>query len=193
MNRSPIVLILAVALLTLLSACVPVLFTGGVATSALVATDRRSAGTVVDDEGIEMKAQRALESDTDLRHSAHVNVTSFNFVVLVSGEAPSDALRRRAEELVAALPTVRLVYNEMTLGEPSSLGSRAGDSVITTKVKGRMVFDKAVDSNHIKVVTERGVVFLMGLVTHQESGAVVQLARQTSGVQKVVSLFEYLD
>ncbi len=193
MNRLTVAVSLVAYLGAFLSGCAPVLFTGGVATGAIVATDRRSAGTVVDDEGIEVKAQHALEGDTDLRHSSHINVTSFNFVVLISGEAPNDRLRRRVEEIVAGLPTVRLVYNEMTLGAPSSLASRAGDSVITTKVKGQMVFDKAIDSNHIKVVTENGVVFLMGLVTHQEGGLAARIARQTSGVQKVVNLFEYLD
>ncbi|CAK0769718.1 hyperosmotically inducible periplasmic protein [Gammaproteobacteria bacterium] len=179
---------------SLLTGCAaPLLFVGGVATGAIVADDRRSAGTMLYDEGIELDAHKALDSDPRLRNETHINITSFNSVVLLSGEAPTTILRYRAETLVREVPRVRLVYNEMTIGPPSSMTTRSSDTIITARVKGEISGNRYVDANHVKIVTESGVVFLMGLVSRSEADQSTEAARGVSGVVKVVRLFEFID
>ncbi len=180
--------------LSTLTGCVaPVLFVGGVATGAVIADDRRSTSAVVYDKGIDLKAGGVLDGDAELRAETHINVTSFNSVVLLSGEAPTTLLRYRAETLVRDVPNVRRVYNEITVGYPSSMLTRSADTVLTARVKGAISANKFVDANHVKIVTESGVVFLLGLVTHAEAEQSSSAARAVSGVVKVVRLFEFLD
>jgi osmotically-inducible protein OsmY len=176
-----------------LSGCAPVLIAGGVTTGAMVATDRRSTGTIVDDEGIELQARKALDDDPQLRNETHISVTSFNFVVLLTGQAPTEELRRRAESIVRSIPGVRLVYNEIELAAPASVAVRSNDTLITGKVKTELLTGGQMNANHIKVVTENGTVYLMGLVTHEEADRASEVASTTGGVAKVVRLFEYLD
>ena len=155
--------------------------------------DRRSTSTVVYDKGIDLEACDALDSDPTLRAETHINVTSFNSVVLLSGEAPTTALRYRAEMLVRKVSRVQRVYNEITVGYPSSMIARGADTLLTARVKGAISANKYVDANHVKIVTEASVVFLMGLVTHAEADHATDAARGVSNVVKVVRLFEYLD
>lgn len=165
----------------------------GVATGASVAYDRRTAGTMLDDQNIELKAVGALQSDEELWRHSHINVVSFNNIVLLTGETPSEALRQRAAEHVRQLPKVRKVHNEIKIAAPSSMLSRSGDSWITGKVKASLLNQLALDVNRVKVVTENGVVFLMGLVTQAEAEKATEIARQVKGVQRVVRIFEYVD
>jgi osmotically-inducible protein OsmY len=188
-----VLLLLTVGSASLLQGCAGAIVAGG-ATGASVIHDRRTAGTVLEDQNIEFKAMDALASDQELRAQAHISATSYNQVVLLSGEAPTQELRARAEALVAKIPKVRRVHNEVVIAAPSGMSARASDSWITTKVKTSLfeVKLKDFDPTRVKVVTENGIVFLMGLLTRQEADAVVDVVRQVSGVQRVVKIFEYI-
>jgi osmotically-inducible protein OsmY len=167
----------------------------GAATGAAVALDRRTPGTIIEDQTIEMTASSVLSDDPQLDDQAHLNVTSYNTVVLITGEAPTPALRARAEELVAGVRKVRRVVNEVTIAAPSSLTSRGSDTLITTKVKAalfRVKEPRGFDPLRVKVVSENGSVYLMGLVTRTEAQAVVDTVRRVGGVQRVVNVFDYI-
>ena len=161
----------------------------GVAT----ATGRRSAGTVVDDEVIELKALAALRRNDDIAPNSHINATSYNGILLLTGETLNEDTRRRITELVENIDKVRRVHNELAIAAPSSMLSRSSDSVITAKIKtalGRHSFEIAART---KVVTENGVVYLMGLVRRSEADVSTNIARKIGGVQRVVKLFEYFE
>lgn len=179
----------------LLSGCVPVVLVGGAAATASVVHDRRTAGSIVEDQAIESRVKSALRKDGDITDQTHINVTSYNGIVLLSGEAPSQALRKRAGEIARGSKQVRRVHNEIQIAAPSSAMTRSSDSWITTKVKSSLVGlkIKGFDPSRIKVVSENGTVFLMGMVYHKEADAVVTQTQQVSGVQRIVKLFEYLD
>ena len=166
---------------------------GGAAVTATSAYDRRTTGTVVDDEFIEFKAEEAWGADDELHAQGHFNATSFNGVLLITGEVPSETLRQRSASLVRNLPKVREVHNELRVAAPSSLPSRSSDSWVTGKVKTALLNAESVESLHVKVVTEAGVVYLMGLVSRAEADAATDVARRVDGVQRVVKVFEYLD
>ena len=174
------------------AAAVVAVGTGGAAATG-AAIDRRTTGTQVEDQAIEIKAYRAIKTDQELDKQAHLNVTSYNSVVLLTGEAPTDAMRQRASELVKAIDKVSRVYNEITIAAPSSMVSRSSDSYVTTKVKTKLLVNKEVTGLEIKVITEKGVVYLMGLVSKKEAEIATDIARHTGGVQKVVKLFQYID
>ncbi|HZQ61122.1 MAG TPA: BON domain-containing protein [Casimicrobiaceae bacterium] len=173
----------------LLSACVPLVLGGAVAGGALVAADRRSAGAQLDDEAIELKIANNVRAN---HPSAHVNVTSYNGVVLLTGEVPDQAARDGVANIARSTDRVRSVQNDLVVGPPSSLGDRSNDTLITSKVKARFVEANEFPANNVKVVTERGVVYLMGIVSRQEADAAARLAANTSGVVRVVRLFEYV-
>lgn len=163
---------------------------GGAATGVVVASDRRTTGTVIEDQAIEIKAARALNSDTEIRDNTHLNVTSYNTIVLITGEAPSEELRKRAVEIVRHVDEVTKVYNEIIVAAPSSYMSRSSDTVITTKVKTKLFGQKGIDATKVKVVTERGIVYLLGLLDTEEAEIATEAAREVGGVQKVVKLFQ---
>lgn len=177
---------------SLLQACA-VAVGAGMAVGASTAIDQRTTGTVIEDQAIELKASQAFRADPEIRDQAHWNTTSYNTKVLLSGEAVNDNLRRRMEEIVRNIPKVTEVFNELTVAAPSSMMSRSSDTVITTKVKSLLLRDKETKGLTVKVVTEKGVVYLMGLVSRQQADLATEITRQTGGVQKVVKLFEYLD
>jgi osmotically-inducible protein OsmY len=168
-------------------------FLAGAATGASVAYDRRSVGAELDDQTIEIRAANAIYDDKTLYDNSHIEVVSFNKIVLLAGETPTEALRARAERLVSAIPNVRKVYNEITIGEPTSFMTRSNDAALTAKVKGAMLGAPDVDAFRVKVVTENGTVFLMGLAYRREAEAAARVASEVGGVQRVVKLFEYLD
>lgn len=175
----------------LLGGCVAVAVTGA-ATGAAVVHDRRTAGTVIEDKAIELKAADALYEDKEIHAKTHINVTSYNEVVLVTGEAPTEALREAVIKKIQAIPKVRHIYNEVAISAPSSFISRSSDTLITAKVKTALFEIKHFDPTRVKVVTERGVVYLMGLVTRNEADLAANAARRVGGVQKVVKMFEYI-
>ena len=164
---------------------------GAVATGALMADDRRTAGAYVMDEEIELKAAALLR---ELRvEGVHANVTSFNRRLLLTGEVPTEAVKAKVADQVRAVENVREIANELALSPPTSLASRTGDGYITAKIKTRFLDDKRFSANHIKVVTENGVAYLMGLVERSEGAAAADIAAKTSGVRRVVKVFEYID
>jgi osmotically-inducible protein OsmY len=173
------------------SACVPLLVGGAVAGTAAVATDRRSAGTQLDDEVIEDKSSLAIIER--FKGDFHVNVTSFNGIVLLTGEVPADTARADIEKLVRSNPKVRAVQNELVVGPVTSMSSRTNDTVLTSKVKSRFVEAAKFQINFVKVVTENGTVYLMGIVRREEGDAATEIARTTDGVQRVVKVFEYIN
>ncbi|WP_028534602.1 BON domain-containing protein [Paludibacterium yongneupense] len=188
MRRGWLALGCAAVLASTLSGCLFPLVAGGAVGATLVASDRRSTGTYVNDQTIELKAGNQISTRLP---TAHVNVTSFNQTVLMTGEVPSDEARREAETIVRALPNVRRVQNYTVVDVASTLGQRNNDAWITAKVRGRLL-DGKYASQALKVVTERGVVYLLGLVSHTEGDAATTVVSETSGVLKVVTLFEYI-
>ena len=181
---------LAAAAAPALQGCFPIV-AGGVGAGAMMAADRRSSGAYVEDETIEWKAKAQIKEK--LGDLVHVNVTSYNRNLLLTGEAPNASARDQLPSIVAAVPNVRGVTNEVQVAGHSSLTSRSNDSLITSKVKARMIDSGNVKAHLIKVVTEASVVYLMGIVTRAEADAATQVARTTSGVNKVVRVFEYID
>ena len=178
----------------LLSGCAAVVI-GGVAAgaTATVAHDRRTTGVFIEDEAIEQKALKSFSADKEIKDSSHINVTSYNTVVLITGETPSEDIRNRVVNIVREIPKVTHVYNELTIAAPSSWTSRSGDSLITSKVKTNLLTLDDFDGTRVKVVTDKGVVYLMGIVTRSEADAATGETRRTGGVQKVVKLFQYID
>jgi osmotically-inducible protein OsmY len=170
-----------------LAGCGLVLLGGGAAAIGAI-EDRRTSGTIVDDDNIERQVGRTLRERYG--ENTHVNVTSYNRSVLLTGEVPDEARRGEIEKVVQGIANVRSVTNDLQVSVPSSLGARAGDSLITTRVKARLLDSNKVNPIHVKVVTEAGVVYLMGIVTEQEANDAVDIARTTGSVIKVVRIFE---
>jgi osmotically-inducible protein OsmY len=153
----------------------------------------RTTGTVVEDQAIEMKALRRIYKESTVYERTHINVTSYNTVVLVTGEAPTEELRKQVIEIVRGVEKVRKVYDEVSIAAPSALTSRTSDTLLTGKVKAQLFGSKKLDATRVKVVTEKGVVYLMGLIPRAHGDAAAEVARRVSGVQRVVKLFEYTD
>ena len=188
MNRRLIVLG-ALAALPLLQGCFPLAVTG-VGAAALMATDRRTAGTYIEDEAIEWKSVARLREFTG--RGVHANPTSYNRRVLLTGEAPTEELKKQVEDAVRQVENVREVTNELKVAGASSLASRGNDALISSNVKARMVNNGKFSPSHVKVLTEANVVYLMGMVTPAEGDAAVEIARTTQGVERVVKVFEYV-
>lgn len=190
--RSPlrIVALLLLAMSTLaLQGCFTLAATG-LGAAALAVDDRRPFGLYIEDENIEIKARVRLINDFK---DGHVNVTSFNQLVMLTGEVPTEQMKKDVEAMVRGIPSVKNVANELAVAGNSSLVSRSGDSLTTTSVKARFLNNNKFSANHVKVVTEAGTVFLMGIVTKEEGDAAAEIARNTSGVSRVVKVFEYID
>lgn len=189
--RSPrlAVAVAAVAAATLLSACAPLLVGGAVVGTGLVVTDRRTTGIQLEDQSIALKAEgRARELAT----LGRINVTSYNRLVLITGEVPTEADKERVERAVAGVENVRSVVNELEVGPNASLATRSSDSVLSTKVKASFVDAKDIQANAFRVLAERGVVYLMGRVTEREATRATDIARAVPGAQKVVRVFDIL-
>ena len=175
---------------TLLGACAPLLIGGAMVGTALSVIDRRSSGAQVEDEAIELKAASRLREAVPAE--AHVSVTSYNRTVLLTGEVPTEAARATAEQTVARIDNVRATVNELAVMGSTSVSARSNDSILTSKVKGALVDAKDVQASAVKVVTERGTVYLMGRVTEREANRAAEVARGTSGVGRVVKVFEII-
>jgi len=181
--------LVAVTVTPLLQGCFP-LVAAGVVGGAVMVADRRSSGAYVDDEAIELKARNLIRKHYGTLN--HVNITSYNRKVLLTGEVQSEHARADIQRLTQSVSSVGTVYNELTIGSPSSLGDRTNDTSITTNVKARFLGDGKFHANHVKVVTEARVVYLMGIVTHAEAEQAVEIARTSKGVARVVRVFEYI-
>ena len=179
----------ALALVMGLGACAP-LMVGGFVGSAMVVTDRRTSGTQLEDEGIELRSANRIREMVGDR--VHVNVTSYNRQVLLTGEVPNDRDRQYLAKLVSEVDNVRSVVNELAVMPASSLGDRSTDALITGKIKASMLDSKDIFASAYKVVTERGNVYLMGRVTQREANRATDIARTVGGVKKVVRVFEVI-
>jgi len=183
-------LILAGVAATLLAGCAPLVVGAAAGGAMLMASDRRSSGAQIDDEAIELRAGSRLGDAFGDR--AHIAVTSYNRQVLLTGEVADEAAKQRAEQIVGGVDNVRAVINELAVMPPTSLPQRSGDVLITGKVRASFVDASDLPTNAIKVVTERGTVYLLGRVTQREADRGTQIARNVGGVNKVVRIFEVL-
>lgn len=177
------------AALACLGACVP-LMVGGAVMGGMVATDRRTSGTVVEDEGIELKTAARIRDNLGQR--VHVNVTSYNRQVLLTGEVPSAQDKQLVEQAAAQTENVRNVVNELEVLGSSTLTQRSSDTVVTGRVKAALLDAKDLFSNSFKIVTERGTTYVMGRVTQREANRATDIITSTQGVQKVVRVLEII-
>ena len=189
-RRSASKAVLATALLASISACVPLVLGGGAVMGTMVAIDRRTTGSQVEDEGIELRTASRIRAS--ISENAHLNVTSYNRRVLLTGEVASEQDKAAAQEIAKQVENVRMVVNELVVAEPSTLVQRSHDTLITGKVRASLVDAKDLMAKAFKVVTERQVVYLLGRVTEREAHSATEIARGVDGVVKVVRVFELL-
>lgn len=173
----------------LLTSCVGAVVVG--AAGSMIVYDRRSLTMIEKDARIFYVISRAIAKHGGYRHS-HLSITSNNQVVLLAGEVTSDALRADAQQIAQTTPNVRRVYNELTISEPISIRQRSEDTIITGQVRANMLAQKGLESGSIRIITENGVVHLMGIATHEQANLAVNVARQVPGVRKVVKIFQYI-
>ena len=189
--KNPLILILFSVSLLNLHGCAG-LVVAGAAVGAVAANDMRPSKVMMEDKIIEMSATDKIYSNRDLQTKVHINVNSYNHVVLLTGEALSRDLREEAVDIVRKLKNVRQVYNEIRIADLTSFESRANDSWISSKVKSKMLATKNFDATKVEVTTENRDVYLMGFVTQQQGAEAADIASQTEGVQRVIKLFEYI-
>lgn len=186
-HRAVCTVLAATALAAGLSACAP-LIVGGAVVGGVMAVDRRTAGTQIEDEGIELRAANRIRET--LGDRVHVNVTSYNRQALLTGEVPTAQDRQTVEQIVAQVENTRSVVNDLAVAPNSSLGQRSNDTFITGKVRASLVDAQDISANSFKVVTERNIVYLMGRVSQREANRATEIARGVSDVRKVVRVFE---
>jgi osmotically-inducible protein OsmY len=174
-----------------LQGCVPVIVAGAAGVGVMMADDKRTAGTYIEDQNIELKASGQIREA--YKDGVHADVTSFNQKVLITGEVPNEEIRQKIGEVVRGVENVREVVNELAIAGTTSFTARSDDSLLTAKVKGRIIEDGTVNPNHVKVVSSKGVVYLMGLLSRKDAEQAAQIASKTNGVLKVVKVFEYTD
>ncbi len=193
MSKFSFFLIISIISASLLQGCGAVLV-GGVTTGAAVIHDRRSAGTVLDDKTIQLRVLSAIQKDSQLDKQSSIGATSYNHVLLLTGQAATAGIHDRIVELARNTPMVKRVIDEIEIGPSTSLSEESKDAFITTKVKFALLdIDlPSFDPTRVKVVTEKGVVYLLGMVTPKEASAAVEKARYISGVKRVVKIFEYI-
>lgn len=175
-----------------LSGCMSVALTSATATTASLAHDRRTLGTILDDSTFAIKAQSKLEEIPEVRDDGHVVITSYNNIVLVTGQVGSDYAKNQITDSINTLAGVRRVFNQLEITESTSLAQRSKDAVITAMVKTALLTNGHLDPTRIKVITEDNIVYLLGLVSFEEADIATQIAQQTSGVTEVIRAFEYL-
>jgi osmotically-inducible protein OsmY len=191
MNKAIARVVAAAATAWLMAGCAPLVLGGAVAGGALVATDRRSVGIQLEDEAIEHRIDRAL-AEKFPRNTANISVSSYNRRVLLTGEVTTEQARTEAQQIAASSDNVRDVLNELEVGLLSSVSARAADTATTATVRAKLIEAKETPAASIRVVTEHGIVYLMGRVTRAEGDAAARIASRTSGVRRVVKVFDYL-
>ena len=189
-KQARLVILLLAGLVITLQGCAGVVIAGG-ATAGAMANDRRSSGAYADDETIEWKIIDVLYEDEEINDQTHLNATSYNGIVLLTGEIPNEKMRVKISQKVWGVRGVRQLHDETSIATPSSMMSRSGDTWITSKVKTAMLTDDTEMGARTKVVTDKGVVYLMGIVSPQEADKLTDIVRRVGGVQKVVKVFEY--
>lgn len=180
-------------ILLLAQSCAAPLIVAGAATGVAVANDRRTPGVIVEDQAIEIRIANAIGADEEIASQSHIAVVSYNHVVLLLGQAPSERLRARAAALAKKVEKVKRVHNEITIGQPTPYRVRNNDTWLTAKVKTRLLQEKNLSSLHVKVITENGVTYLMGWVTRAEGDRIARVVQQVKGIKAVVKVFEYSD
>ena len=189
-RQARLITLLLVGFAITLQGCAGIVIAGG-ATAGAMANDRRTSGAYVDDETIEWKIIDVLYQDEQIDQQTHLNATSYNGIVLLTGEIPNEEMRVKIGEKIRSVQGVRQLHDETSIAAPSSMLSRSGDTWITSKVKTAMLTDYTDMGVRTKVVTDKGVVYLMGMVSPQEADKLTDIARRVAGVQKVVKVFEY--
>ncbi len=174
-------------------ACAPLIVAGAAAGITTVAVERRTPGTVLEDQTIELKASERFNEDEGLNETARVRATSYNTILLLTGETPNENLRQRAATIARQIEKVSRVHNEITIGDKKSFNKGSNDTWITTKVKTAITREKNLNPIHIKVVTEKSTVFLMGIVSRDEGNRAAIRASKVKGVQRVIKIFDYTD
>jgi osmotically-inducible protein OsmY len=189
-TRARIYWVLAIFGLNFLAACAPLIVGGAVLGGTLVATDRRTSGAQLEDEGIELRSINRIRDAVQDR--AHVNVNSYNRQVLLTGEVPTEADKQRVQEIVSRVENVRSIVNELGVLGNTTLAARSSDALITGRVKASFVDAKDLYANAFEITTERGTIYLMGRVTQREANRATEIASTTPGVQRVVRVLEII-
>jgi osmotically-inducible protein OsmY len=181
---------IVILLFIFLQGCVAVV-AGTAATSVMVAQDRRTAGTIVEDKSIQLKAMKIIERIAYRNSQVHVSAISYNNCVLLVGQVPTQQMRIHIEQSVRKIKKIKALHNEISVKIPTPLAVRSSDSWITTRIKAEMAIEKDFNPTRVKVITENGIVYLLGIVKASEEPIAVDIARHTKGVRKVVKIFEY--
>lgn len=184
-------LVVSILLSWSISGCVPLAFVAGSSAGGAIVSDKRSMKTMIQDRDMVNEALKKISANPELRQETHIVIAGFNHVMLMVGQAPTEELRAKAHHVANTVSNVKRIYNQVTIQSPISTSAQAEDSWITTKVKSAMLVEKGLHSGQIKVVTEDGVVYLMGIVTPKQADLAANAASRVSGVVKVVKLFEY--
>jgi osmotically-inducible protein OsmY len=190
-KRLPIILCSLIFAL-LLQACLPAVFIAGAATGGVIIYDKRNPKVMVEDRDIVAKAQNIIDSDRELHAQTHVSVVAFNHIVLLVGQASNEQLRDKIINIVKELPKIKLIHNEITIENPISKSARTHDTWITAKVRTVLLAQKGLSTTQIKIVTENGIVYLLGMITREKADVVTSEIRQVAGIKKIVKLFEYI-
>lgn len=185
-----LILLSVLAMSSLLSGCVGI-FVAGAAAGGAVIYDRRTAETIVTDKNIAFRAGKAVAQDPLLHNQSHVEFSSFNRILLVTGQVPDEERRQKVLAIARAVPKVRRVYDQLSIATPNDITDRSQDGWVTAKIKSVMIATEGLHSSQIKVITEDGVVYLMGLVTRSQAEIATDIAQEVHGVKRVVKLFEY--
>ena len=175
----------------LLTGCAAAVATGAVVGTDM-ATDRRTSGIYIEDNSIELKAAQKLSDNEAINQSASISVISFNRIVLLIGQAPTRELSDQATEIVRKIDNIRKIHNEIRIAAPSSFLTTTSDSWLTTKAKSLMLAEKDFSSGYIKVISENGEIFLMGMVTRAESDKAIAIVRNIDGAERIIQVFEYI-
>lgn len=192
MKYLSLTILLLISILT--TGCVPAVFVaGGAVAGSSVVGDQRSFQTIASDDNAAYLANTRLSANKELRSDAHVSAVVFNRELLLVGQAPTEELKIKAEDLVKSVPKVKKVYNQITIGDPIGTLANANDAMLTTSIKTRMMATTNLKSNQFKVVTEDKVVYLLGLTTKRQAQRAVIVARNSAGVKRVVTLFHYIE
>lgn len=190
-TRTTTIIFCLISLISL-EACGPLIVASAAGTVAVIA-DRRTTGTIIEDNSIELKAMKNIKSVPELRENSNISVTSYNERVLLTGQATNNSIRNQVVEVIRNIPKVRTIYNEITVDDANTLSESTYDTWLTTKIKAKLTGTSKVNPLNIKVTTDDKTVYLMGLVSQEEAKVATEIARKVDGVNKVVKLFEYID
>ncbi len=186
-------LVCLITLTFLLQGCAPAIIAGSAAGAATIASDARTTGSIIEDQAIEFRLAGLLQSDPEMTERTNINVTSYNNIVLLTGEAPTEALKEKASVYAQRDPKIKRIYNEIRIAEPLPFKARNFDTWLTTKIKTKLLTTKGIPSLNVKVVTSNTTVFLLGIISRRDADAITQVVARIQGVTRIVKAFEYTD